>query len=65
MAFWHIRILYRDKKSGSISYSYETDLPEDDVRTFAKQFQQGENVFYGGRWIDPLDIAEVLIYQTE
>jgi len=65
MVFWHIRILYQDKKSGSTTYSYEMDLSEDDIRTFAKQFQQGENVFYGGRWIDPFDIIEVLICQTE
>lgn len=65
MAFWHIRILSRDKKSGSTSYSYEMDLSEDDVRTFAKQVQHGENAFFGGRWIDPFDVIEVLIYQTE
>ena len=65
MVFWHIRILHRDKKSGSTSYSYEMDLSENDVRTFAKQFQLGKGVFYGGRWIDPFDIVEVLIYQTE
>jgi len=45
MAFWHIRILHRDKKSGSTAYSYEMDLPEDDVKTFAKQLQHGENAF--------------------
>jgi len=65
MAFWHIRILHRDKKSGSTSYSYEMDLCEDDVRTFAKQLQQGDNAFFGGRWINPFDVIEVLIYQTE
>ncbi len=65
MAFWHIRILYRDRKSGSTSYSYEMDLCEDDVRTFAKQLQQGQNAFFGGRWIDPFDVIEVLIYHTE
>jgi predicted nucleotide-binding protein len=41
------------------------DLCEDDVRTFAKQLQQGENAFFGGRWINPFDVIEVLIYQTE
>jgi predicted nucleotide-binding protein len=65
MVFWHIRILYRDKKSGSTTYSYETDLSEDNVKTFAKQFQAGSNVFFGGRWLDPFSISEVLIYQTE
>lgn len=65
MVFRHIRILYQDKKSGSTTYSYETDSSEDDVKTFAKQYQQGKNVFFGGRWIDAFDILEVLIYQTE
>lgn len=65
MVFWHIRILFQDKKSGSTTYSYEMDLSEDNVKTFAKQYQGEETVFYGGRWLDPLNISEVLIYQTE
>lgn len=65
MAFSHVRILHRDEKSGSTSYSYEMDLCEEDVRIFAKQLRQGENVFFGGRWINPFDVVEVLIYQTE
>jgi len=65
MVFWHIRILHQDKKSGSTTYSYEMDLSEDDVRTFAKQLQIGENVFMSGRWIDPFEVVEVLIFQTE
>lgn len=65
MTFWHIRILHRDEKSGSTSYSYEMDLCEDDARTFAKQLTHGENAFFGGRWINPFDVVEALIYQTE
>jgi predicted nucleotide-binding protein len=41
------------------------DLCEDDARTFAKQLIHGENAFFGGRWINPFDVVEVLIYQTE
>jgi len=65
MVFWHIRILFRDKRSDSTTYSYEMDLSEDNVKTFAKQYQGGEPVFYGGRWLDPFNISEALIYQTE
>jgi len=64
MAYWHIRILYRDEKSNSTSYTYEMDLCEDDVRTFAKQLQQGEAAFFGGRWINPFNVVEFLIYET-
>ena len=65
MVFWHIRILYQDKKSGSTTYSYSMDIGEDGVSTFAKQYQAGDNVYYVGRWLDPFSILEVLIYQTE
>lgn len=65
MTFWHIRILHQDKKHGSTSYSYEMDLSEDNAKTVAKQYQQGENLFFRGRWIDPFDIREILIRQTE
>jgi predicted nucleotide-binding protein len=65
MVFWHIRVLLRDKKSGTTSYSYEMDLSENDVKIFAHQYQKGENVFLSGRWTDSSDIREVNIYQTE
>lgn len=65
MVFWHIRILYQDKKSGSTTYSYDMDIGEDSVRIFAKQYHAGDNVNYVGRWLDPFNILEVLINQTE
>jgi predicted nucleotide-binding protein len=65
MPYWHIRLLKSDKKSGSTTYSYETDLSETDAKTFGRQYGKGQLVFWEGRWIDPLDIIETLIYQTE
>ena len=41
------------------------DLNDNDVNTFAKQFQRNDKVFWRGRWIDTLEIAELLVYQTE
>lgn len=35
------------------------------LRHFGRQYSKGALVFFGGRWIDPSDIAETLIYQTE
>lgn len=41
------------------------DLSEDDAKTVAKQYQEGEHLFFLGKWIAPLDIEEIVFRQTE
>lgn len=61
MPYYHVRIL----RKGSSLYSYEANLSKDDVEKIGEQYREKRKLLFGGEWVEPLNIEEILIRKTK
>jgi len=64
MPYYHIKITYGTFNHPYREYDYESDLSEEETKVVAEQYENGESVFFNGKWVNVTDLEEIEIRET-